>query len=221
MGFDNGLCYCAASRFQKREAATEMTLLAVDPGKKGGYVHFSEGFAAVESGRMPIDKETNEIDIPYLAEFICDRDIDLVVCEKNWVGKGSGQDWQDQGRMGVSGAFKYGFAYGMLIGLFRAYFIPLHLVAPITWKTKVLGSRKANKADAIQFTKTFYPSVDLQPGACRTDQDGIADAVCIAHYAIDHILNKPGKVHEKANFDLFLSTLGSDGGRVEDPADLF
>ena len=60
-----------------------------------------------------------------------------------------------------------------------------------TWKSKVLGSSKANKDDAVNYVKKEYP--DIQVSYTRTirgrgevvefDHD-LCDAICIARYGI-------------------------------------
>src|SRR5690606_32756266 len=53
-----------------------------------------------------------------------------------------------------------------------------------SWKSKVLGSAKATKEDAIKFVQERYPYVDLTIGSNKKPVycEHLADAICISLY---------------------------------------
>ena len=158
-----------------------MLVLGIDPGKKGGWVIAGDRF---ESGRMPLVEETREVDACFFSNLICENTFDLIVIEKIWAAAGWDHLKGEQRQMGPSSAFKMGDDFGQLKGVCRAFHQALALVAPQTWKNNVLGRRGATKQDAIDFVVKHMPWVDLMPGACRTPQDGIADAACLAQWGL-------------------------------------
>jgi crossover junction endodeoxyribonuclease RuvC len=54
-------------------------------------------------------------------------------------------------------------------------------VSPRKWKNEVLDSGH-DKAGAISIVERIYPNVNLTPKGKRVPHDGMADAMCIAHY---------------------------------------
>jgi len=85
-------------------------------------------------------------------------------------------------KQGLSSTFKFGMGYGQLIGMCQALGLPYSLVRPQAWKGKVLAGTQKDKDAAIAFCMREYPSVRLIPERCRVPHDGIADALCLAHY---------------------------------------
>jgi len=73
-------------------------------------------------------------------------------------------------------------AYGQLIGMAAALEWPLVIVQPKDWKAVTLRGTPRDKAAACAFVSQRYPHIDLLPGRKTTAHDGIADAVCIAHW---------------------------------------
>lgn len=93
-------------------------------------------------------------------------------------------------KQGLSSTFKFGMGYGQLIGMCQALGLPYSLVRPQAWKGKVLSGTQKDKDAAIAFCMREYPSVRLVPERCRVPHDGIADALCLAHYGA-HFLAAP------------------------------
>jgi hypothetical protein len=59
------------------------------------------------------------------------------------------------------------------------------IVPARTWQRTMfagLGKVEDTKAASILVAKRLFPEVDLRPGMCRKDQDGLADAILIAEY---------------------------------------
>jgi crossover junction endodeoxyribonuclease RuvC len=87
-------------------------------------------------------------------------------------------------KQGVTSTFNYGKGFGKILGMIETMGISHQLVRPRAWKRTVLAGTKKDKAAAVSYVRRKYPMIDLMPGTCRKPHDGIADAVCIADYAI-------------------------------------
>lgn len=91
-------------------------------------------------------------------------------------------------KQGVTSMFNFGKGYGTLIGVCEGCGIPFQLVTPQAWKNEVLAGTAKDKDAAINFVRRRYPNINLTPGKTRKPQDGIADAVCMAHYGLYTLL---------------------------------
>lgn len=59
------------------------------------------------------------------------------------------------------------------------------IVPARTWQSvmfKGLGKVQDTKAASILIAKRLFSDVDLRPGQCRKDQDGLSDAILLAEY---------------------------------------
>lgn len=151
-----------------------MVVLGVDPGKNGG-VAIIDGL----TGKVLLAERmlliADEVDVRGFVNFVKCYEVDRVVFEKPATPPGKGS---------VSSALKQGVNFGVLVGACEAMHVPHELVHPSRWKTKVFGAAKGDKTVAISFVRRMYPDVDLTPGKTRKPHDGIADAVCLAHYGL-------------------------------------
>lgn len=148
--------------------------VGLDPGLHGGYAVIPP-VVNIECGIMPVSGGT--IDVKQLLFYICSiysaaNMRPHVIIEK--VGA--------MPKQGVSSTFKFGMGYGQLIGMCQATNIPYTLVTPQAWKKAVLAGTDKSKEAAIAFCRREYPNVNLIPERCRVPHDGIADALCLAHY---------------------------------------
>lgn len=150
-----------------------MNFIGIDPGKSGALCCIGDNLDAL---RMPLSG--HDINCRAIRDFLIRYDPVLVVIEK--VGAMPGQ--------GVKSMFSFGESYGAVKAVVDAMEIPYILVMPQIWKRKVLSGTKKEKADAINFCRRLFPDLDLMPGRCTKEHDGIADAVCLAYY---------GKLSEK------------------------
>ena len=145
--------------------------IGVDPGMSGSMVCISEEGIEI----IPYDEENYRDALERWAKDDC-------VCAIEKVGSMSGQ--------GVSATFNFGTNWGFVRGLCYAFRIPVQLVTPQTWK-KPFGlnigkkySKADKKAKTIQVAKELYPNISLKrTPKCRTDDDGVADALMIATFA--------------------------------------
>lgn len=147
--------------------------IGIDPGKAGAIVIlYTTGH--IEATAMPISGKA--IDIATLNEWIYERVKEtnpITIIEK--VHSMPGQ--------GVSSTFSFGFNVGVLHGVITSLMIPLYPVAAPTWKRIVLKDTKKDKDAAIAFCRRVYPSFSLfATTRSRVPHNGIADALCMAHY---------------------------------------
>lgn len=91
-------------------------------------------------------------------------------------------------KQGVASTFKFGTAYGGILGILGALGIPTQLVSPSAWKKVILAGTAKDKPAAIAYCRRRWPSVSLIPEGCRKAHDGMADALCIAAYG-ETVLN--------------------------------
>lgn len=85
-------------------------------------------------------------------------------------------------KQGVSSMFHFGENYGFIQGLLTAYSIPYELVTPQKWK-KEFGIT-GDKNSSVSVCRRLFPEVGLRrTERCRTDDDGMAEALLMAEYA--------------------------------------
>lgn len=145
--------------------------IGVDPGKEGGYAMIDE------DGNV----EVYPMDEWMLAQMFESWAFDdcIVYIEKASVRPGQG--------ISSSGAFMEGAGY--LRGIVTANHMPFELIPPPKWK-KSFGANLGReftytekKAKDIEICKRLFPNVSLRKSSkCRTDSDGMADALLIAEY---------------------------------------
>lgn len=98
----------------------------------------------------------------------------MIACVE-WVASRPGQ--------GIAGAFSFGKSAGYIEGVLSACDIGYQLVSPQKWKKEFSLIRK-DKSASIAVCKKLFPKVSLRRTAkCRTDSDGMAEALLMAEYA--------------------------------------
>lgn len=87
---------------------------------------------------------------------------------------------------GVTSMFTFGFNTGVVHGIIGSMGIPLHIVTPQQWKSKILAGTKKDKDAAIYYCRRVYPQLSLLPTKrSKKLHSGMADAVCIARYGYE------------------------------------
>ena len=82
--------------------------------------------------------------------------------------------------------FNFGKAYGYILGALDISMVSYELVTPQAWKKEFHLS--ADKKTSIECCKRLFPTVELRRNMqCRTDHDGMAEALLIAEYARRHM----------------------------------
>ncbi|QOZ34432.1 hypothetical protein [Bradyrhizobium sp. CCBAU 53421] len=145
-------------------------ILGIDPGASGAIAfYFPDHPERVSVEDMPT--AAGDVDAVNLAKRVAAMAPDLVFLER--VNAMPGQ--------GVSSTFKFGRAYGVVLGVIGAATIPLHLVTPAKWKAHLRLS--ADKEEARALALRLFP-------ACgdhfkRKKDHGRAEAALIARYGAE------------------------------------
>lgn len=148
--------------------------VGIDPGKRGGYAFIREELDGSTTVETHIWDDEGFIS--------CMRGISGNVRILGWnvccaVEKVSAMPGQ-----GVSSMFSFGKSCGYIEGVLQATGIPYQLVPPRVWKKAY--SLTNDKKLSVETCKKLFPSVDLRATErCRTDSDGMAEALLLAEYA--------------------------------------
>lgn len=145
-----------------------MIYIGIDPGKDGALAEIWE-----EDGErkhieiVPYSRENYDLALNEMCGAEC-------VCCLERVGAMPGQ--------GVTSMFKFGENFGFIQGLLTAYSIPYELVTPQKWKKEFQITGDKNSSIAV--CKRLFPGVSLRrTDRCKTDHDGMAEALLMAEYA--------------------------------------
>lgn len=157
-------------------------ICGIDPGLSGGIAMLESGNARV--WRMPIINHPrgrgHAYDLDAMRQALKANNPMHVFIEEYRAfapkGKRIGANSVRMGERGVA----------LWEGMCAAMQIPLTIISPRTWqKVMLAGVAKGDtKAASIYRAKQLYPGVDLRPGQCRKDQDGLSDALLIAVYGL-------------------------------------
>ena len=152
-----------------------MNILSIDPGMKGGIALLNTSTNIMLA--VPIPTIGKEIDYRKVHETLMFYSPDMIVIEKVHAMPGQG----------VTSMFNFGLGYGALVALATISAGRLVLVTPQMWKKHILAGTNKDKDAAIQFCNHTYPSVNLILPRCRNAHDGMADAICLAHYGAHYV----------------------------------
>jgi hypothetical protein len=142
--------------------------LGVDPGKKGGICILGDDREVKEYCVMPPTKKDIAVKIAGWIELYPDT---RIICERA----------QTMPKQGITSAFNYGNHFGTFEDAGVWLEIPYIEVRPAEWK-KALGLN-SDKVNSNMMCKRMFPYVNLIPPGCRTEYDGISEAVLIAEWA--------------------------------------
>lgn len=164
-----------------------MNICGIDPGLSGAAVVLRpDGTASVL--RMPVKKDGKSIDGAALSAWLLVQDIDQAVVEK--IAARGHRDQNGKAIRNAGNEFRFAIGVGVIHGCLETLGIPYKTVQPMVWKSKVLGQLGTGKDAAITYAQRHLPQVELIPGKCRTPQDGIADAACMAQWGKTYITKK-------------------------------
>jgi hypothetical protein len=147
-----------------------MIILGIDPGVTGGLA-FIGGDCPVDVYDIP--SANGEIDCATLGRLIGGW-----MPTAAFIERASSRPGQ-----GVASTFKYGAAYGALRAVVQVCGVPLHLVAPHTWKKHFKLDSDKEKARAL--------AIRLWPGCpyfSRKKDHGRAEAALIARYGAETLV---------------------------------
>lgn len=149
-----------------------MTVAGIDLGTRGALVALSDDGRLIAAHRMPLTAGVP--DIAAARDIVASLPRPLVVFSEQPVKVMRGGT-SDSGYTALCASLKF----------WRAAFgrMPVTTVAPRTWQSAVVsGVAGSGKQKAINWCRVFLRDLDLRPGQCTTDHDGLADAACIAEY---------------------------------------
>jgi hypothetical protein len=141
-----------------------MTYIGIDPGKHGAVaVMYSDGSITV----MPMHDRTMITVMRTLSGIPCRCCLEKV---------------HAMPKQGVASTFTFGEGYGYVKGVLESFNISYQEIPPERWK-KEFGLN-TDKKKSIEVCRQLFPDVDLRPTErCRTDNDGMAEAVLMVEYA--------------------------------------
>ena len=152
--------------------------VGIDPGLRGGLAALDPAGAVV--GLWPMPVAGGEVHAAGLADLL--RSLRCLDSHQD-VGRVCLEKVSAMPKQGVSSTFRFGTGWGMVRGVCAALAIPVVLVPPTVWKKQVLLGLPHDKAGAVQFCASRWPTADLVLPGCRVPHDGLADALCLADYA--------------------------------------
>lgn len=165
-----------------------MRVVGIDPGQTGGIALLTPRTATARVMPLLPKEEWKDagspIDWRTFHSLLLEWSPELAVIER--VSSMPGQ--------GVASTFKFGSNYGGLLAAVQGLAIPHRLVVPRVWKKNVLGEDfNHDKAGAAAFVACQHPELSLLPTPrSKKPHDGMADAICIAHYALtEHAKRMP------------------------------
>jgi crossover junction endodeoxyribonuclease RuvC len=148
--------------------------MACDPGLSGALAFYDTTADTFAIHDMPLNRLTrngkakNELDLYELARIVDAAQPERAFVEK--VGSMPGQ--------GVSSMFAFGKSAGAILGIIAANFIPVHEVAPTTWKRGVGIPTGSGKDASRVLISNLYPKQSAL--FSRVKDNGRADAALIA-----------------------------------------
>lgn len=150
-------------------------ILAVDPGLSGAIAFYApDAPDLVTAEDVPV--VAGEIDAVTLAARIRQMAPTMAIIEL--VGARPGQ--------GVTSMFKFGRAFGTVIGVIGTLQLPIHYVSPQRWKKHFRLS--AEKEDARREAIRLFPASAAQ--FLRKKDHGRAEAALLARFGADTLLRR-------------------------------
>lgn len=150
-------------------SAPEPCILGIDPGLSGAIAfYFPSRPGMIGAEDMPI--VAGEVNAAEMGRRIAQMRPDIAIVEK--VGSMPGQ--------GVASTFRFGTAYGVVLGVLGALAVPVHLVSPGKWKRHfgLSADKEESRARAIR----QWPG---SPHFARKKDHGRAEAALLAKYGAE------------------------------------
>src|SRR6187431_2184659 len=114
-----------------------MIVVGIDPGSVSGALAVLRSSGQSGAGELwDFATVENQVDAFWLADTLRQMKADVVVIERV----------HSMPKQGVASTFKFGTAYGIIIGVVAALGLRSHLVAPATWKGHFTLAGKDNDA---------------------------------------------------------------------------
>jgi crossover junction endodeoxyribonuclease RuvC len=160
--------------------------IGIDPGKDGALVALNTN-GEVEATFLTGRDFTTTIGKGSKKEYLISRMNYALKClgGKHKIKLVSIEKQSARPGQGVTSTFSTGYGYGLWLGVLSANGIPFVEVRPKTWVSHVLKDTPGEgKNRSVYVVMNRLPSLDLTPGKRRKPHDGLADAACLAMYAI-------------------------------------
>lgn len=163
-----------------------MKVVGIDPGLDGALAWFEDGMLAgiddIPTIRPAKRRLIDEID---LARII-DAAGPIAHAFIEYVGP--------QPKEGAVGAFSFGYGYGVLHGILRAHFVPVHRVTPQRWKrAHGISAGSGKEASRWQAKSRWQQHAGL---FTRVKDSGRAEAALIGDHGIRHVLPARAKLDD-------------------------
>lgn len=157
-----------------------MIWIGIDPGAKGAMALVGWEECLTTFSKEIFDLKKGPVIIPFDQKKYIDtlwglkcEDADCICCIEA-VHSITGQ--------GIASSFKFGTAYGWLLGMLDAIGIPYQPITPQKWK-KEFGLT-ADKTGSVEVCKRLYPGVSLlRTERSKKEDDNMAEALLMATYA--------------------------------------
>lgn len=162
-----------------------MISIGIDPGLRGGLVALYPD-APPEAHVMPVlsyqvrGKNRREMDLYSVCDWLTGMRLTYgsgglsVAIERQQAYRGQG----------LSSTAKTMRAYGQLEGICQGLGLSYLLPRPQEWQELLDGTPGEGKGRSIAWCQKHLPDLDLTPGRLRVPHDGLADAACIAAWAL-------------------------------------
>jgi Holliday junction resolvasome RuvABC endonuclease subunit len=171
-------------------------VIGIDPGLTGGVAMLHGSQAEVwdtPSKLVEVNGKTKRrIDAPALARLI-DKAVNCL--DPHREARAFVELAQASPRMGVSSAFAYGQAFGLVVGVLAHLDVPVQTVPAAQWKRGMglakKGSRELGrdeereKGSALDLARRLYPQLADELG--RIKDNGRADALLLAHWGCEQL----------------------------------
>lgn len=171
-----------------------LRLLGIDPGIHGAIslLEYHEGHTTILAcDPLPISETLqgkDQLNIPAFASYL-QSNPSIALCALEQQGPRSTD--------GAASIFTTGRFFGRLETCLALASIPTTCPIPQTWKKVVFAGsgitlqgkeRAEQKAAAIAFVKSRFPNLSLRrTRLARTDDDNMAESVCLALYALQYL----------------------------------
>jgi hypothetical protein len=160
----------------QRDRSAADCIMGVDPGMSGAVAFLYPDNMVLLVTDIPV--VDGHVDAAALTRTIGFVNPTLAVVEKV----------HSMPKQGVASTFKFGMAYGTVLGIVGALKIPLHLVTPTVWKKAFnLG---ADKEQARAMAIRLWPD---EEGFTKKKDHGKAEAALIARYGLQILLKEQGR----------------------------
>ena len=139
--------------------------IGIDPGKKGGIALLGD------DGRVVAALPYSDTALLNITNSLTGEDCRCCLERVHSMPK-----------QGVASTFAFGLSYGFIKGVLEAFGLSYQEVLPQRWK-KEFGLSN-DKAASVDVCRRLFPSQSLRATErCRTDHDGMAEALLMAEYA--------------------------------------